>query len=98
MKKVNDSAFNQEITLTSMAPTGKIAGFYVRQGMFATNGATSLPIGVNFTVHTHYGTSCELLLFHNGEEEPYAVLPFPEEFRIGDVYSMIVYGLDIKKC
>ena len=50
-----------------------------------------------FTVHTSGGTSCELLLFHRGEEEPYAVLPFPDEYRIGDVYSMIVFGLDIEE-
>lgn len=51
---------------------------------------------MNFTVHTSGGTSCELLLFHRGEEEPYAVLPFPEEYRIGDVYAMIVFDLDIE--
>ncbi len=40
-------------------------------------------------------TSCELLLFHRAQEEPFAVLPFPEAYKIGDVYSMIVYGLNI---
>ena len=79
-----------------MEPMDEIAGFQVRPGMYELNGATALPAGVNFTVHTHYGTSCELLLFHKGEEEPYAVLPFPEAYKIGDVYSMIVYGLNIE--
>ncbi len=51
--------------------------------------------GVNFTIHTCGGTSCELLLFHRAQEEPFAVLPFPEAYKIGDVYSMIVYGLNI---
>ena len=81
---------------TSFNAVGEISGYLVRPGMFETNGATPLPVGVNFTVHTHHGTSCELLLFHRGEEEPYAVLPFPDEYRIGDVYSMIVFGLDIE--
>ncbi|MDO4338750.1 MAG: alpha-amylase family glycosyl hydrolase [Eubacteriales bacterium] len=76
---------------------GEIAGFEVRPGMFDVNGAMVLPNGVNFTVHTRHGTSCELLLFHRGEEEPYAILPFPEEYKIGDVYSMIVFGLDIEE-
>jgi len=76
---------------------GEIAGFPVRPGMFDINGAIALPVGVNFTVHTRYGTYCELLLYRRGEEEPYAVLPFPEEYKIGDVYSMIVFGLDIEK-
>ncbi len=80
-----------------VSPMAEIAGFPVRPGMFDVNGALALQSGVNFTLHTHYGTSCELLLFHRGEEEPYAVLPFPEEYKIGDVYSMIVFGLDIKE-
>ena len=51
-------------------PMGEIAGFQVRPGMFDINGATALANGVCFTVHTHNGTSCELLLFHREEEEP----------------------------
>lgn len=64
-------------------PYGEIAGYPVRPGYFEDFGATLLPVGVNFTVHTHHGTSCELLLFHKGEEEPYAVLPFPASYKIG---------------
>ena len=78
-------------------PMGEIAGCRVRPGLFHINGAMALPAGVSFTVHTHEGTGCELLLFHREEEEPYAVLPFPEEYRIGDVYSMIVFGLNIEE-
>ena len=77
-------------------PTGEIAGYPVRPGLFGISGAMALQNGVNFTISTHSGTSCELLLFHHEEEEPFAVLPFPEEFRIGDVYSMIVFNLDIR--
>lgn len=77
-------------------PTGEISGFPVSPGMFDLNGATPLQNGVNFTIHTCGGTACELLLFHREEEEPFAVLPFPEAYKIGDVYSMIVYGLDIR--
>ncbi len=79
----------------SVSPMGEINGYPVRPGIFGMNGATALSSGVNFTVHTHYGTSCELLLFRRGEDEPYAVLPFPEAYKIGDVYSMIVFGLNI---
>ena len=74
----------------------EISGFPVRPGMFDINGAYALQCGVNFTIHTHHGTHCELLLFHRGEEEPYAVLPFPDAYKIGDVYSMIVFGLNIE--
>ncbi|MCD7817937.1 MAG: glycogen debranching enzyme, partial [Lachnospiraceae bacterium] len=78
-------------------PMREINGFPVRPGFYNMNGAMVLDSGVNFTVHTRDGKACELLLFHNGEEEPYAVLPFPEEYKIGDVYAMIVFGLDIDK-
>lgn len=53
--------------------------------------------GVNFTVYSHGATGMELLLYHRGEEEPYAVLKFPEHYRIGKVYSMIVFDLDIEE-
>ena len=77
------------------SPIAEIAGFPVRPGIYDLNGATPLQNGVNFTIHTCGGTSCELLLFHRAQEEPFAVLPFPEAYKIGDVYSMIVYGLNI---
>lgn len=79
-----------------VTPMGEIAGFPVRPGMFDVNGAMALQCGVNFTIHTHYGKHCELLLFHENETEPYAVLPFPEEYKIGDVYSMIVFDLKVE--
>ncbi|MCI5623079.1 MAG: glycogen debranching enzyme, partial [Anaerostipes sp.] len=72
-------------------PVDVIEGFPVRPGLFDVNGAMALSNGVNFTIHTHEGTACELLLFHKGHEEPFAVLPFPEEYKIGDEYSMNVY-------
>ena len=81
----------------SLTPMAEIEGFPVRPGLFDVHGAMMLPVGVNFTVHTHYGTSCTLLLFHRDAVEPYARLPFPDAYKIGDVYSMIVFGLDIEE-
>ena len=81
----------------SLQPVAEIEGFPVRPGLFDVHGAMMLPVGVNFTVHTHYGTSCTLLLFHRNASTPYARLPFPEAYKIGDVYSMIVFGLDIEE-
>lgn len=91
---------SQKLTLdypVSIIPMGEIAGYQVRPGLFDSNGATASEVGVNFTIHTQNGQSCELLLFHKGEEEPYAVLPFPDEYKVGDVYSMIVFGLKIEE-
>ena len=81
---------------SSLTPMAEIEGFPVRPGLFDVHGAMLLSVGVNFTVHTHHGTSCALLLFHRNETSPYARLPFPEAYKIGDVYSMIVFGLDIE--
>ena len=80
-----------------LVPLDRIAGFDVRPGFYESNGATAIPGGVNFTVHSHGATSIELLLFHRTEQEPFAVLPFPQHYRIGNVYSMIVFKLNIEE-
>lgn len=90
MPKVNSKKFH-------LVPLDEIAGFDVRPGFYEINGATAIPGGVNFTVHSNNATAVELLLFHRTESEPYAVLPFPEHYRIGNVYSMVVFGLDIEE-
>ncbi|WP_242856833.1 glycogen debranching protein GlgX [Enterocloster citroniae] len=72
-----------------------VGGYDVRPGFYDIYGATAIPGGVNFTIHSHAATGVELLLFRRTEDEPYAVLPFPEHYRIGNVYSMIVFKLDI---
>lgn len=81
----------------NLPPVDRIGGFDVRPGFYEINGASVLPGGVNFTVHSQNATSCELLLYRRGEEHPFAVLPFPENYRIGSVYSMIVFGLKIEE-
>ena len=80
-----------------LKPLDTICGFQVRPGFFLDFGATVIPGGVNFTIQSHKATSCELLLFHREAEEPFAVLPFPDNYRIGFCYSRIVFGLDIEE-
>lgn len=80
-----------------MIPIDEINGFKVRPGMYEQNGATAIPCGVNFTVPTSGGTGVELLLFKRRETIPYAVIPFPKNYRIGNVYSMIVFDLNIEE-
>ncbi|MDD3659509.1 MAG: glycogen debranching protein GlgX [Lachnospiraceae bacterium] len=75
----------------------KIEGYDVRPGFYEINGATAIPGGVNFTVHSNQATSCELLLFRRMENEPYAILKFPDHYRIGNVFSMIVFKLNIEE-
>ena len=79
-----------------LIPLNYIDGFAVRPGFYEINGATAIPGGVNFTVYSHGAVSIELLLFRQGEREPFAVLPFPQNYRIGNVYSMIVFKLNIE--
>ena len=78
-----------------LIPLDKVNGYDVRPGFYGINGATALREGVNFTVCSLEATAVELLLYHRGEKEPYAILPFPKHYRIGSVYSMIVFDLDI---
>ena len=83
-------------SIVGKAALHRIGGYTVRPGVYMANGAYPLENGVNFTISTHMGTSCELLLFKRREEEPFAILPFPETYRIGDTYSMFVYDLNIE--
>ena len=85
------------VIFEQLKPIDTVNGFQIRPGFFREFGAVAIPGGVNFTIHTHGATSCELLLFHRKAEEPYAVIPFPESYRIGFCYSMIVFDLDIEE-
>ena len=91
-KNTKSSVRDQHINLI---PMDNICGFDVRPGFYEINGATPIPGGVNFTIHSNQATYCELLLFKRRETEPFAVLPFPEHYRVGNCYSMIVFGVSI---
>lgn len=76
-------------------PTHELNGIRYRHGRVEPFGATALDDGaVNFSVFSKDATACELLLYHKGDEAPFAVISFPDDFRMGDVFSMIVFGLD----
>lgn len=80
----------------NLIPMDVINGYDVRPGFYEINGATAIPGGINFTIHSNQATSCELLLFKRRVAEPFVVIPFPEHYRIGNCYSMIVFDLDIE--
>lgn len=77
-----------------MNPTRTYKGFKLRPGKPLPFGTTIVQGGVNFSVFSRYATSCELVLFKKREKEPYAVIPFFDDFKIGDVFTMIVFDLD----
>jgi isoamylase len=80
-----------DIHPTHTSPDGK---FKLRRGHPLPFGATIEPGGVNFSVYSSYCTSCTLVLFEKHGKLPIAEIPFPDSFRIGNTYSMIVFGLD----
>ena len=77
-------------------PTGTFGNFKIRPGLMLANGAHIVPGGVNFTIYSSGATSCELVLYHSHEEKPFATIPFPNDYKIGNVFSMIVFDLDIE--
>ena len=75
--------------------TDTINGFECRPGIYTLNGASAMLKAVNFTIHSAYATGCSIVLFRRGETEPYAEIPIPDSYRIGDTWAIMVYGLDI---
>ncbi len=74
-------------------PTHKINDFSVRIGKPMPFGTTVIGDSVNFSIFSRHATACTLVLYHIGDDEPFIELPFPPEFRIGNVYTMQVFGL-----
>ena len=75
-------------------PTDSYKQFKIRRGFFRLTGSTIIPNGVNFCIYSSGATSCELVLFKNGEKEPFATIPYPDNYRVGNVFAMIVFDLD----
>jgi isoamylase len=75
-------------------PTHRHGNLALRKGLPIPFGATGVMGGINFSVYSRHATACTLVLFEPGKEQPYAEVPFPTEFRIGDVFAMIVFDLD----
>ncbi len=76
-------------------PTHEYQGIPYRCGRVQPFGTSMVGGGgINFSVFSKDATSCELVLFHHSQSKPFARIRLPEEFRIGNVWSIIVYGLD----
>lgn len=75
-------------------PQAEYKGYKLRIGKPMPFGASIVPGGVNFSVFSRHAVSCDLVLYRNGEDNPFVIIPFPPEFRIGDVFTMTVFGLD----
>ena len=75
-------------------PTHSYESFKLRLGRPQPFGATIVPGGVNFSIFSSHATSCSLVLFKKHAKAPLVEIPFPDEFRIGNVYCMVVFDLD----
>ncbi len=75
-------------------PTHKHGEFLLRVGRPFPYGASFVPGGINFSIFSRHATGCTLVLFQRGQPEPLAEIPFPKTFRIGHIFTMIVFGLD----
>ena len=77
-------------------PTHRHGAYALGQGFPLPFGAMFLPgsQSVNFSVFSRDADACTLVLYERGASDPLVEIPFPPEFRVGQVFTMIVFGLD----
>lgn len=84
---------HEDVVNTGLRPLDVVEGFKIRPGFFRMYGACVASNGVSFTINSHGATRCTLLLFKPQAPKPYARIPFPDSYRIGDTYSMLVFDI-----
>ena len=78
-------------------PTDRIGDIEYRIGRVFPFGATLVEDGgVNFSIFSKEATGCTLLLLHHGAKEPFVEIPIPERFRIGNVFSIMLFHINIE--
>ena len=77
-------------------PTHKIGSLEYCAGRVFPFGATITDGGVNFSIFSKDATSCTLLLYNRGEKNPFCEIEFLPEFRIGNVFSIMVFGINVE--
>lgn len=84
---------HEDVVNTGLLPLDVVEGVKIRPGFFRMYGACVASNGVSFTINSHGATRCTLLLFKPQASKPYARIPFPDSYRIGDTYSMLVFDI-----
>lgn len=84
---------HEDVVNTGLLPLDVVEGFKIRPGFFRMYGACVASNGVSFTINSHGATRCTLLLFKPQASKPYARILFPDSYRIGDTYSMLVFDI-----
>jgi isoamylase len=91
-------------------PTHTFKEYNMRFGRPYPFGATPVPGGINFSVFSRHADYCVLVLFKKNESKPFVEIPFRGmfmkpgtgqpfwgDFRIGNVFSMVVFGLNYEE-
>ena len=91
-------------------PTHMFNDFGLRPGRPYPFGATAVPGGVNFSIFSRHADYCVLVLFKKDAPQPFAEIPFRGmftkpgtgdpfwgDFRIGNVFSMVVFELNYEE-
>ena len=90
-------------------PTHQFGAYKLRPGRPYPFGAYQVPGGVNFSIFSRHASFCTLVLFEKGKDSPLVEIPFRGmfvnaatgdpfwgDFRIGNVFCMTVFGLEIE--
>lgn len=75
-------------------PTKEVNGYKIGRGRAIPFGSSYVDNGVNFSIASTKAKSCTLVLFYDGELEPFVEIEFPEEFKVGNVFTMVLFDLD----
>ncbi len=77
------------------APATTAPGHRIKRGVPLPLGTVIRRSGVNFSIFSRHATSCTLVLFHPGAQDPYVEFPLdPSSNRTGQVWHVFVEGVD----
>lgn len=86
------------VPMTTVPPhTHTHGSFRLRYGHPIPFGASHVPGGVNFSIFSAHAESCTLVLFEKNAPAPFAEIPLPAEFRLGQVWAATVFDIDYQK-
>src|SRR5437899_932174 len=87
----------EPVRVKPLAATGVAGGpapFLTSRGLCRPFGATPRPGGVNFADFSRHAQNVHLILFKEGQEEPFAEFALdPTTNKTGDVWHVFVQGL-----
>jgi isoamylase len=75
-------------------PTHEYQGYALRRGYVQPFGVTVVPGGINFSIFSSHATAVTLVLYERGAKTPMVEIPFRDEFRIGNVWAMVVFNVN----